>query len=326
VNDNGSALNAASSHNLIEDSANACGLTDGTNGNIIGQDPNLGTLTDFGFPGGWVVPLTLGSPAVDAGTNTGCPATDQRGAARPYGTTCDIGAYEAEFSPNTAPAADAGAPQTVKPGATVTLDGSGSSDPDGDPLTYRWQQTGGPAVTLSNPTAVTATFTAPNTAGVLTFTLTVTDTGGLSDSAVTTVTVANSTYTIFLPFVSRELTPFPIHVGPAVLTRTVTVQGETFYSTTLSIPSQLPTGGKFYFSGSATTPTEIVVDDGLFVLLNGQESFTYDFSTSGRPAPAMVEVPRSVIATWAGKQVVVEYRDLYGAIVQADEIWLIWVP
>jgi len=38
--------------------------------------------------------LLTGSPAIDAGTNTGCPTTDQRGIARPQGATCDIGAFE----------------------------------------------------------------------------------------------------------------------------------------------------------------------------------------------------------------------------------------
>jgi hypothetical protein len=38
--------------------------------------------------------LLPGSPAIDAGANSGCPATDQRGVARPYGLRCDIGAFE----------------------------------------------------------------------------------------------------------------------------------------------------------------------------------------------------------------------------------------
>lgn len=39
---------------------------------------------------------------------------------------------------NTAPTADAGPDQTVDTGAVVSLDGSGSSDPDGDSLTFSW--------------------------------------------------------------------------------------------------------------------------------------------------------------------------------------------
>ena len=67
---------------------------------------------------------------------------------------------------------------------TITLDGSGSSDPDGHtPLTYRWQQTGGPAVSLSNNAISQPTFTAPGTPTVLTFTLTVTDARGLPNTA-----------------------------------------------------------------------------------------------------------------------------------------------
>jgi uncharacterized repeat protein (TIGR01451 family) len=41
--------------------------------------------------------LLSDSPAIDAGTCTGAPGTDQRGVPRPRGATCDIGSYEAEL-------------------------------------------------------------------------------------------------------------------------------------------------------------------------------------------------------------------------------------
>ena len=46
--------------------------------------------------GGYTQTMALGagSSAIDTGTNTGCPATDQRGVTRPQGSHCDIGAYE----------------------------------------------------------------------------------------------------------------------------------------------------------------------------------------------------------------------------------------
>ncbi|MGV1010702.1 MAG: PIG-L family deacetylase, partial [Dermatophilaceae bacterium] len=47
--------------------------------------------------------------------------------------------------PNRTPVANAGPDQLVAPGASVQLTGLGSSDPDGDALTYAWTQTAGPA-------------------------------------------------------------------------------------------------------------------------------------------------------------------------------------
>ena len=56
--------------------------------------------------------------------------------------------------------ANAEADQTANEGDVVTLDGSASYDPDNDPLTYLWSAPTG--ITLSDPTAVNPTFTAPD--------------------------------------------------------------------------------------------------------------------------------------------------------------------
>ena len=62
-------------------------------GDQTNTDPLLGPLVDNGGPTLTFMPQS-GSPAINTGTNTGCPATDQRGASRPFGPTCDVGAVE----------------------------------------------------------------------------------------------------------------------------------------------------------------------------------------------------------------------------------------
>src|SRR3990172_964838 len=75
---------------------------------------------------------------------------------------------------NARPAAGAGPDQPALPGAVVTLNGSGSSDPDGDPLTYGWSQISGSSVTLRDARTPVASFV-PTQSGVHRFQLTVED-------------------------------------------------------------------------------------------------------------------------------------------------------
>ena len=92
---------------------------------------------------------------------------------------------------NDQPTADAGPDQAKEEEIEVTLNGSNSSDPDDGIKSYRWSQTAGPPVTLSNPQAKKPTFTAPNIIGSksLRFKLTVTDFGSLEDTDTTIVNV-----------------------------------------------------------------------------------------------------------------------------------------
>jgi hypothetical protein len=98
-------------HNLMQSSlvADTCGVTDGADGSRIGVDPLLAPLTDYGdgLPTHALLP---GSPAIDAGNNATCLATDERGTPRPQGAACDIGAFEMNGTP-----ADGGTRSTPLP-------------------------------------------------------------------------------------------------------------------------------------------------------------------------------------------------------------------
>jgi hypothetical protein len=92
---------------------------------------------------------------------------------------------------NRPPVADAGDPETADERTVVTLDGTGSADPDvDDTLTYQWSQTAGPTVTLASAAGAQPSFTAPEVTGAtdLTFELVVND--GLASSAASSVTVS----------------------------------------------------------------------------------------------------------------------------------------
>ena len=153
---------------------------------------------------------------------------------------------------NIPPVADAGLDQTVNTGDTVTLDGSGSSDADSDPLTYSWSLSvpGGSGATLSDITAVGPTFV-PDVAGAYTATLIVND--GTDDSAPNDAVITAQAVVVNIPPVADAGLDQTVNTGD-----TVTLDGSgssdadsdpLTYSWALSVP-----GG----SGATLSDTTVV--------------------------------------------------------------------
>ena len=171
---------------------------------------------------------------------------------------------------NQAPVADAGAAQTVASGTDpVTLDGTASSDPENQALTYAWTAPAG--ITLTGANTANPTFTAPALAAgdadlTLTFELIVTDSLGLASTADTvTITVLSGPsvalsggpeaitntdpFTVTATF-SKDVTGFDqlasdvivtngsvtgISGGPAIYTLTITPTGNGDVSITVPV-------------------------------------------------------------------------------------------
>lgn len=164
---------------------------------------SCGVTCSFSFSLGTVVTLTA---APDAGSIlTGWSGGGCSGRGTCVVTMNAAKSVTATFDINLAPIADAGPHQIVALGSTVILDGSDSYDPDYVlPLSYGWVQTGGsPAVTFTPNLSVT-TFSAPSSATVLTFTLTVTDDLGLKSTPdVVRISVRRL---IYLPLIQNNYT------------------------------------------------------------------------------------------------------------------------
>ena len=98
---------------------------------------------------------------------------------------------EDSVSDNRAPVANAGADGVTVLGSTATLDGTGSSDPDGDTLSYAWTQASGPTTAISNANQALASV-APVAAGSYGFTLTVTDARAVTSTDTVTLIVTRA--------------------------------------------------------------------------------------------------------------------------------------
>jgi lysophospholipase L1-like esterase len=153
------------------------------------------------------------------------------------------------------PQADAGADQNVDEKTLVTLDGSGSDDPDGTYLYYWWQQlSAGTTVTLSDPTTKKPTFTAPavgSNGERLAFELTVTDTDGFEHSDTVFVDINN---VLLAPVADAGIDHV---IAPGI---TVTLNGSNSYDPDGTISSVLWEQISGATQVDLTTPNELMTE------------------------------------------------------------------
>ena len=163
--------------------------------------------------------------------------------------------------PNLAPVAYAGFNRNVVTGAIVQLDGTNSSDANGDTLTYRWSIAGpvGSSTALSSLTNAKPTFTADLT-GIYTINLVVND-GTVDSEAVVVVITATATATT-IPYASAGTTTRTVTTGAVVAldgSLSSAVDGRPLTSYTWTITSR-PVGSSAVLSNIADVKPTFTVD------------------------------------------------------------------
>jgi len=189
---------------------------------------------------------------------------------------------------NQPPNADAGSEQVVTEGEDVSLDGSSSSDPDNDSLTYAWTQTGGPSVSLTDGSTATPSFTAPDvdTAQTLTFELEVNDGNGGTGTDTVDVVVEDQPDPANFDITIDETNSPVIEGEEATVTATIENTGDN--SDTQTVDLQI--------DGSIEDDQSLTLDGGESqqVTLNWQteqgETGTYDAIVSGEDDSDSTEV------------------------------------
>jgi alpha-tubulin suppressor-like RCC1 family protein len=182
-----------SNHNGIVDLWETGPLKIDTDGDGIQDGIELGVTLDMIGPD---TDLNIFQPDLDPATTTDPVSIDTDHDGIPDGVEdanhngrVDPGELDPNVQ-NRPPVADAGPDKGFSTGANVTLNGTGSTDPENNIVSYHWQQTGGPSVTLINADTAIAQFTASvDNGSTLTFELTVTDSGGLQATDTCVVTI-----------------------------------------------------------------------------------------------------------------------------------------
>jgi hypothetical protein len=165
------------------------------------------------------------------------------------------------------PVANAGMAQTIVIGATVMLNSSASSDPDGQPLTYAWTIANAPqgsTAMLSDAAAAQPTFT-PDVVGAYTLSLIVND--GTLNSAAATVTITVDAVPNLRPVaVAGANQTLPASPAPIMLDGSGSADPEALPITYTWTLVTKPMGSAAALSATNTAQTGFQADiDGLYI-------------------------------------------------------------
>ncbi len=180
----------------------------------------------------------------------------------------------------------------------MTLNGSGTDD-NGDTLIYGWTQTGGAAVTLSSASAPAPTFTAPSTAGVLTFTLTVTDTGSLTDTDEVVVTVEEA-YVLTVDKAGSGEGSVVATVGDGTVLLPGTLQDLPSGSVVTLTATAAPTSTFINWGGDVAGTAKLIT-----ITMDANKSVTATFY-----ANADLAASQQIRATFSGYKIIIVARNL----------------
>lgn len=191
-----------------------------------------------------------------------------------------VPAYSSPIWVERPPIAVAYSPETAEAGGTITLDGRGSSDPDGDALAYHWVQTAGPTVEIVEAQAALATVRLPQMATELGFKLTVVDTGSLRDDDSATVTVTDHRPKLAISLSGPQTVPpnQPIRYQLTVVNRGINEAMNVVITNTLPL-------GATYLDGGTLGPNNVVSWQLPFLPGNGGQ-ITVSFSVTASQAVA----------------------------------------
>ncbi len=223
-------------------------------------------------------------------------------------------AYLFSSSSNAPPQANAGEDQTAEcsspAGTPVTLDGSGSSDPDGDELTYTWHENGNP-----EPIATGVSPVVTLALGSHTLILTVDDGNGGTDTDEVIVTVEDTTPpTITL---QPAITLWPPNHKYASLSIAQMVA-----SVSDACTGTLPLSGVRIAAVSSDEPEDApdavcTIDDPLHVCYNGDGSTTNDVVIASDCGSVQLRKERAASGNGRVYTINVEVSDEHGNVATA---------
>jgi hypothetical protein len=268
--------------NTIVTSTVASPFTNMSLNNIIGSNPLLSALGNYGGPT-QTFGLLPGSTAINGGTTTLAPATDQRGIARPQGAQIDIGAFESR-------------------GFTLSITGGDNqSAPTGSDFTSRLEAT--IASAFGEPVGIQAiTFTPPVSGASAVFSAGSTN-STVSAYSASFLATANATVGVYsvnvtsqgFPSVNITLTNLLV-LPPVINTVIVPLNVFACEPATISVDAFDPQGAPLtitytYGDGSSdTTGTHIYCTPGTYTL-----TVTVTSASGSTTIPAQLTIKQSLL-------------------------------